>query len=579
MVNSIPAKELVDVIPNVLNAGGSALDLNGLLLTNSIRVPINTVQTFATAADVADFFGGSSQEADNATVYFNGFDNSNVKPGSVLFTQYNAVDVAAYLRSGDIGAQYTLDELKALASGNVTISIDGYSRTGSAIDLSAASSYSNAASIIQTALNLTLPTLFSVTGSIAGTTLTVTAVGSGNVSVGASVTGNSAIGYVTEFLSGTGGTGTYKMSATQTVSSATLVGKPTAAAVAYDSVSGAFTIASGIVGDISTIGFATGTMSAPLLLTSATGATLSQGADASSPDTFMDNILELTQNWATFMTLFDPDVSGFTNKQAFADWANGQENRFMYVCWDTDQSPRTSNPATGSLGFALQQADTSGTYLISSLTTDTTTGPEMAAFACGIAASLDFNQTNGRTTFAYRSQTGLVPSVTSASQASNLVANGYNFYGAYATANQRFIFMQDGQVSGPFEWADSYIDQIWLNNQFQLALMELLANARSIPYNPAGYSMIETACADVINQAGNFGIFRPGVTLSQSQRAAVNNAAGVNIADTLQTRGWFLQVKDASPQVRAARGSPPCTFWYVDGQSVQKITLASIEVQ
>jgi hypothetical protein len=59
----------------------------------------------------------------------------------------------------------------------------------------------------------------------------------------------------------------------------------------------------------------------------------------------------------------------------------------------------------------------------------------------------------------------------------------------------------------------------------------------------------------------------------------VNNAAGAPIDSILSTRGWFLQVLDALPQVRAARGSPPINFWYMDGESVQKINMASILVQ
>jgi hypothetical protein len=89
-------------------------------------------------------------------------------------------------------------------------------------------------------------------------------------------------------------------------------------------------------------------------------------------------------------------------------------------------------------------------------------------------ASINFEAPNGRTTFAFRAQAGLTADVTDASAASNLIANGYNFYGAYATANQSFVFMQPGQVSGSFNWMDSYINEIWLNSSFQLALMDLL---------------------------------------------------------------------------------------------------------
>jgi hypothetical protein len=84
---------------------------------------------------------------------------------------------------------------------------------------------------------------------------------------------------------------------------------------------------------------------------------------------------------------------------------------------------------------------------------------------------------------------------------------------------------------------------------------------------------------DTVNQALNFGAFRPGITLSQAQIAEVNNSAGKKIDDTLSTQGWYIQITDALPQVRAVRGSPPITIWYMDGQSIQKIALASVEVQ
>lgn len=59
----------------------------------------------------------------------------------------------------------------------------------------------------------------------------------------------------------------------------------------------------------------------------------------------------------------------------------------------------------------------------------------------------------------------------------------------------------------------------------------------------------------------------------------MNLAAGTKIDDVLSQAGWYLQVLPASPQVRAARGSPPITLWYTDGGSIQQINIASIDVQ
>jgi hypothetical protein len=645
-MTTIPASQLVNVIPNVLSAGGNALVMDGILLTQNIRVPVGQVLSFPNdGLSVAAYFGASSTEAALATIYFNGFNNSTQKPSAILFTQYNSTAVAAYLRGGPVN-QLTIPQLQGI-TGSLSIVVDGYTYSAASINLSSATSYSAAATLIQTALNTSLPAAASFTGAIApatasvtasiagnvmyvtnvssgtlvsgaalsgtgvtsgtqissqlsGTTggvgsysvtktqvvasgtvsasygtLTVSAVASGTLSVGQTVSGGATAAgtVITELGTGTGLTGTYFVNLTQTVASGSLNTTGTPLAVSFDSVSGGFIIASGDPGAQSTIAFPTGTIAAPLYLTQATGAIISQGASASSPSAFMTGITQVTQNWGTFMTIFDPDSgSGSVQKQAFSSWTNGQNKRWCYVAWDQDITPTLSNSATASFGNIIQAANFNGTAAI--------WGPvDKAAFVCGTAASIDFEATNGRITFAFRGQDGLVADVTTATVANNLTANGYNFYGVYATANQQFEEFQTGIVSGQFQWLDSYVNQIWLNNALQLALMELLVNVNSIPYNTAGYALIKAACADPINAALNFGAIRAGVTLSSAQIAEVNSSAGTKISDVLQLQGWYLQVVDAAPQVRQARQSPPITFWYMDGESVQQIQLASILVQ
>jgi hypothetical protein len=243
--------------------------------------------------------------------------------------------------------------------------------------------------------------------------------------------------------------------------------------------------------------------------------------------------------------------------------------------WDTDITPTQSTAATTSAGYIANITNNySGTVPIYE-----PVDIYLAPFVMGSIASIDFTETNGRTTLSFRTQTGIAANVVNQTAYANLVANGYNSYDAFATANDQFTFFSPGSITGPFDWIDSYINQIWLNNQFQLALMELLVQAKSIPYNRAGYTRIEAACMDPVNAAVNFGAIRPGVTLSQAQISEVNTAAGLKINDVLSQRGWYLQVLDAQPIVRAARGSPPCSFWYMDGQSIQKINLLSAEVQ
>ena len=502
-MSTIPATSIVRVTPSVLAAGGRALDLIGLLLTSGTRVPIGAIQPFSNQLDVANYFGDTSTEAALAEVYFQAFDNSNIKPARILFAQYPTASVAAYMRGGPVDS-LTLTQLQALPIGSITLTVHGSGWTAASVNLGSATSFSNAAGIIQTAFGTGAASVFAWT---------------------------------------------------------------------YDSIAGAFLCTTLATGSAATITTCSGTLASSLFLTSATGAIASQGAAAADPTSFMNDVVQVTQNWATFMLCFDPDAgSGNTKKLEFAQWNATQNNRWGFVCWDTDVTPKTIVPAPASLGQLIADADISGTCLISA--PDAT----KAAFVCGTAAAIDFTEHEGRITFAFKKQSGLTADVTDQTTADNLEANHYNFYGVYATANDQFLFLYPGSVSGDFLWFDSYVDQIWLNNGLQLQLMVLLTNRKSIPYNQAGYSLIEAACLDQILRAVDVGVIRAGITLSQAQIAEVNNDAGLKIDKTLNDRGWYMQVRDAPPEVRAARGSPPCTLWYMDGQSIQRINLASIEL-
>lgn len=571
---AIPASDIVSVIPSVLGAGGNALDLNGLILTTTPRVPIGVVTAFPTQAGVGALFGAASQEYALAGNYFLGFDNSTKKPGSILFAQYNQSSVGAWLRGGSVTAEgTTLAQLQAL-SGTLIVTIDGTPFTSSPINLSSATSFSNAAELMSIAVGLVGATAASITGAITGTTLNVSAVSSGTIAVGQEIRGNGASSgtLVSAFITGTGGTGTYSVTNSQTITSGAMTAViPT---VTYDALTGSFVVASPTRGASSTISYVSGTLATSLNLTLASGAVISQGAVAAVPATFMANVTVQTQNWASFMTTFDPDNgSGNAVKQAFAAWVNSVLDRYLYVAWDTDITPTLSLNATSSLGNIT--ADFNGVSPIYS----PTQGPTIAAFQMGAIASVNFDATNGRQTMKFRSQAGLAPDVTNQTISTNLKSNGYNFYGTWGTANELFTFFAPGQVSGAFAWIDSYINQIWLNNQLQLAVVELLINVGHIAYNQAGYELIRASMKDPINQAVNFGAIEAGVTLSAAQIAEVNSAAGLAIDTTLTNQGWYLQVLDATPQVRLARGSPPVNLWYMDGQSVQSVNIASILVQ
>ncbi|MHB8283948.1 MAG: DUF3383 domain-containing protein, partial [Caulobacteraceae bacterium] len=495
MPAAIPASALVNVVPGVIAAGGTAVAMSGLILTANPRVPIGSVLSFTTPATVAAYFGATSQEASMATVYFAAYDTKTATPGALLFAQYPQAAVAGYLRGGNVANALTLAQLQAL-SGTLTVTVDGTSHTSGVIVLSAATSYSNAATIIQ----------------------------AGFTALGATVT--------------------------------------------FDSTSGAFVFTSATTGATSNVSFASGTLAAPLLLTAATGAVTSVGAVAATPATAMAGVTAISQAFTTFTTTFEPVNA---DKISFAAWANTQNYQYAYIMWSTDASDTTG--ASASSAWATIKANGySGTFPIYE-----PTDLNHAAFVMGVAAAVDYNRANARITFAYKGQSGLPAGVTSATVAAQLIANSVNFYGAYATASTSFTFLQTGAVSGKFLWLDSFLNQVWLNDSLQGALLALETAVGSIPYNQDGYTLIKAAMQGPAQAGLTFGAIRAGVVLSATQIAEINAAAGLDVASVVSQVGYYIQVLDPGSTVRVARGSPIITFWYCDGQSIQNITLNSLE--
>lgn len=497
MFKSIPASHIVSVNPAILSAGGSALSLNAVFISKNANLPTNKAVEFSTSDAVGEYFGLASDEYKAAQIYFSGYDNSTLKPSNLIFMAYNESAEGAFL----LGASLRGMKLTALkkVNGTLTISVDGNSANSVSIDLSGATSFSDAANTIKQELATSITNI----------------------------------------------------------------------TVEFDPQLQAFKVISPKTGAVSEVSFATGTVADVLGLSEKAGAVISSGSDASTPVSVMQAIVQSTLNWGTFTTIFEPSVE---DKLAFAEWSNGQNNRFMYVPWGIEAAATQSGNTT-CFGALLKEAKYSGVCC------PIYGGLDKAAFICGTTASIDFTERRGRITFAFKSQSGLKADVTDQTIADNLQKNGYNYYGAWATANDRFLFLYPGAMSGDWDWMDTFINQIYLNSQLQLSLINMLVTNKSVPYNAVGKALQRAACTDPINEALNFGSIEIGIQLSELQKTTINNQVGYDAAALIHAQGYALHIGDATAQVRANRGSFPLKLWYADGGSVHAINLASIAVQ
>lgn len=507
---TIPASQIVSVVPGVLSPGGAGLVMNGLVLTENLLMPTGTVLQFSSPQSVSTFFGPASAEYAYAQIYFSGFNGQTIQPLTILFAPYNAAARAGWLQSGSF-ASITLTQLQAITPGTLTITFAGAALTSSSINLSGATSFTNAAALIAAAF--TSPPF----------------------------------------------------------------------SVAWDSIQSAFIFTSTATGSAETIVYATGAIAAALLLTAATGATLSQGAAADTPSTAMNNAVSVNQNWATVSYITELSLA---NKEALTVWLDGQDDYYLGVIWDSDTQACVQG-ATEPFGIVAKNGGFNSVICIGGDPAAVPPGStlaglnlDIAAFFQGMVAAVNFNATNGRICFGSRSSqsSAVVPNCANQQTYQNLLANGYNCYGAFASRTTEFIIFSNGNMPGEFPWADQYIDQIWLNAALQQALVNLYTTVNSIPYDPFGYGLIRAALQGVIARALNFGAIQTGVVLSSTQAAEVNSQAGLPVATLIQNNGYYLQILDPGAVARNARQTPIINLWYTDGGCVQQINMASIDI-
>ncbi|PHM63959.1 phage protein [Xenorhabdus stockiae] len=485
-MNTIPASDIVSVLPGVVGTGGNPLALNALFITKQTPNAMLGVKAFGDAEQVADIFGTKSKEHEAAQVYFAGFVGSTAQPETLYIASMMTSDQPAKL----VGSKMPVRNFNHVPQG-LALEIDG-KRQVVTITSDNIKSYSALAEAVSASL-------------------------------------------------------------------------AKAGICKYDSGSRTFSIEGAKKGSDGTIGFGSGDLADYMGLSEDTGAQKNDGINADTIEELLPRITKETSNFVSVMALgnFSTD-----EKIAIAKWVTLQGDRYLHVLY-SDSSEKV---VLEVISNTIIESDIGGTYLMFG---DHTHG----AFVCGYPACLSFDELNGRTNFAFRRQEGLKPSVNDKALADELLRLKFNFYGAYGTANDRFIFAYPGSISGKFKWLDSYVNQIYLNSQLQLALMTMLANFKSIPYNDNGAAIHRAAIKDPIDQMLNFGAIQRGIALSEQQKKQINNEAGFDAATQIKTEGWCLRIGEATAQTRGLRRSLPLKLWYADGGSVQQVTLPSINVQ
>lgn len=149
---SIPLSYLVSVNPSVIQTGAGQNTLYGLMLSQSTSIPFGRVLTFTTADDVGTLLGKGTLEYQQAVIYFGAYSGATTRPSALNVTYLPSDErtpIQAALWGGSL-AGMSLDTLRQ-AHGSLTLTVNGTPDTVQ-VDLSQATSFSQAASEVQAAL-------------------------------------------------------------------------------------------------------------------------------------------------------------------------------------------------------------------------------------------------------------------------------------------------------------------------------------------------------------------------------------------------------------------------------------------
>lgn len=538
---SIPLNNIVNIKPGVLDVGNNGNNLFGLMLTKKVVLPAGQTSTFTSVNQVAELFGYDSREYDLASVYFAGFTNSDRVAAQLYIAPYYTEMPPCALFGGYLG-NVDLDAVRNL-SGDFVLEIETNSSvtdtyTASDVDLSGATSFSDAARRLN-------KEIVDEKGNIAPVSITYS-----------SATKSMIITAKNNVIT--------KITASEDV--------------------------------------ATG-----LKLTSKTGAELSHVAVNTDVTELLNQLRQTNLSFCSVFLAWDlsdnKELQNLTAEQlnskevqaiikrdreeklAFAKWANSMKDDVCVILNDANIDGKATDSSTIT-NSSVQEESLSFAEVVTNKNYEgvvcTYKNPELCAFIAGYPAAWDLTKTDGRFTAAFRRNSLLEANVQSENEALTLKEKGYNFYGAWASSTSNFTFMYEGRISGQYVWLDSWFCQVWIRRQFQYYFVMTLLARGQIPYNTDGKGILTTAIKPAIDQYLNFGAIRPGISLADEQVQQLKQA-GLNQSqiNNITTVGYYLSVDmgRVTAQTRVKRGSPPISFWYTDGQSVQQINMNSIEIQ
>jgi len=148
---AISISKYVDIVSGV---GGSGTvrqrDLIGRIFTDNPRVPSDSIVELTTAADAASYFGSSSEEYRRALFYFSWISKNITAAKKLQFARWAKTAAAPRIYGARLAV--TLADLATITAGSLELTAGDATASLTGMDFSAATSFADVATVLQTAI-------------------------------------------------------------------------------------------------------------------------------------------------------------------------------------------------------------------------------------------------------------------------------------------------------------------------------------------------------------------------------------------------------------------------------------------
>ena len=352
-----------------------------------------------------------------------------------------------------------------------------------------------------------------------------------------------------------------------------------------DAAGGRLVITSPTAGSNGTVSYATGTAAEALKLTQDAGAKLVQGVDGSTPETYVGNLLRISESTynssyvgytpaglAEELSLIqkaascaDAFIYGWAidaqyreteEQKAAATWAEAQKYAIFGAVSNSVNAYSVSN--TNSIVYYVMDNALENTFTF--YHNNPQIYPEVSYLAK--ALSVDYALANSALTMKFKQLTGIATVPLTETQLNALAARRCNTYVSMGNTSQ---VVREG-VQGAEGWfTDSRVNLDNFVNELQTAIFNVFLRNPKVPYTSAGQDMLVSAAQKICSRYEQNGVF--------AARTVEDNATESGYTTYPATQITPTPVYQATASERASREGMPIQITAYEAGAMHRVNV------